>query len=202
MIRSGSTDSARVNAQSPRPTSSKVSPPLIGLIFGISTAIPMYLWQSSIESAIATFLIAGYIAFVGLASHNDIAHLAQHRSQLRLMSCNRLSRRVKRLALMPGFWWNVCFGGGIVTGSLWYAGLQDPGALAQVGGAWFAIAVCLNYGASMLHPTTRCRHCGYQLVGQLAASPGAPRVRCPECGRKATLADMGVHVGQSMRRAA
>ena len=53
--------------------------------------------------------------------------------------------RIARMLLDPGFWWSILFGTATITGSAWYAGLQDPTILIGVGCAWFLVAVMMNY---------------------------------------------------------
>ena len=47
---------------------------------------------------------------------------------------------------------------------------------------WSLVSVLLNFGLTILSPTTRCRRCNYQLLAHLDSEPGEQIVQCPECG--------------------
>jgi len=79
----------------------------------------------------------------------------------------------------------------MVTGSVWYAGIREVVTLAGVAAAWLFIAVSLNYGLTLLHPTTRCRKCAYNLASQIAIDDGKSYVKCPECGARWSRAQLG-----------
>jgi hypothetical protein len=155
---------------------------LIGAVLGLSAALPMYLWQSSAQVALAAFVIAGYTAWLWAATQRVAMEHAHLRDSLRRLSVNQPGPRIVRLVRDAGFWWSVVFGCSTVTGGVWYAGLRDAELLGAIGAMWGLIAVCMNYSLTLLHPTTRCRRCRYQLVAHL--DPGDPhqRIICPECG--------------------
>jgi hypothetical protein len=153
-----------------------------GLVLGLSAALPMYLWQSNVQMSIAAFVIAGYTAWLWAATHRVAMEHHHERDAVRSLSINRPARRLGRLLQDVGFWWSVAFGCATVTGSVWYAGLREPNLLAAIGGVWGLIAVSMNYSLTLLHPTTRCRRCHYQLVAHLDPEDPLQRVICPECG--------------------
>ena len=162
--------------------------PIIGLIVGISAALPMYLWQSRVQVAVASFVMFGYTGWLWASTRLTDVFDPSMRSTLRRMEVNRLWRRTGRLMLDPGFWWSVLFGGAMMAGSLWYVGLKDPHLMTQLIAAWLMIATCLNFGLTLHHPTTRCRRCGYQLLSHMnRVGPHDPIV-CPECGATWTAA--------------
>lgn len=181
------------------------SPSLVALVLGLSAAVPMYLWQGSAPAAIATLMIVGYTGWLWAATARSVASDVDQRAQLRLLSINHPTLRVTRMILDPAFWWSLVFGAAMVAGSLWYVGLRDHMTIGLLAGAWSLIAVCLSYGMSLRCPTTRCRSCGYQLIGQLASEPTSERVRCPECGMRWSRKDLGIEVAREIpnyRRAA
>jgi ribosomal protein L40E len=100
------------------------------------------------------------------------------------MAANSTARRIRRMLADPRFWWSVLFGAGTITVSLWYAGLRQEPILALLGGAWCMIAVCMNYGATLIPPSSRCRRCGYDLISQIHICAADGRITCPECGSR------------------
>lgn len=168
-----------------------LSPSLVGLVLGVCAALPMYLWQGNPQIAAACFIIVGYTACLWTHAHNHGVMEGLRSAELRLLPVNRVERRVIRMLLDPGFWWTVMFGCAIVTGSVWYAGLRDTLVVAGVGGVWAIIAIALSYGLTVIHPVTRCRRCGHDLSGQLAADASQRTITCPECGAKWSRAQLG-----------
>ncbi|MCL4209367.1 MAG: hypothetical protein HRU76_14290 [Phycisphaeraceae bacterium] len=184
-----------------------LSPSLVGLVLGVSAAIPLYLWQGSPQIAIASFVIVGYTGWLWAHSFNHAALASTLSRELRSMSINRHSRRVGRMLLDPGFWWTMLFGGLMVSGSVWYAGVRDPAVVTAVAASWGFIALCMSYGYTLVHPTSNCRRCGYDLRGQLASDPEAGVVRCPECSAKwsrwqVVAQDQAPSIVRTVRRAA
>jgi len=109
-----------------------LSPSLVGLIIGACGALPMYLWQMSIQAAVACFIIAGYTAWSWAHVHNQSIMRGLLNGELRSLAINRPARRAGRLVVDPGFWWTLVFGGIMVTGSVWYAGIREVVTLAGV----------------------------------------------------------------------
>lgn len=155
---------------------------LVGVFIGMSSALPMYLWQSNAEMAIASFIIATYITWMIVATRVEMAESISTRHHLYTLPCNRSWKRLWRMLLDFGFWWSLMFGVATITGALWYAGLQDTAILTGTGIIWGCLAVLLNFGLTLLHPTTNCRRCGYQLAAHLDPNDVNQIVRCPECG--------------------
>lgn len=184
-----------------------LSPSLVGLVLGVCAAIPLYLWQGSPQIAIASFVIVGYTGWLWAHAFNHASLASTLGGELRSLSINSHSRRVVRLLLDPGFWWSMLFGGIMVSGSVWYAGVREAMVISAVAVSWGFIALCLSYGYTLIHPTSNCRRCGYDLRGQLAADQLARVVQCPECGAKWSRWQVMTHepaprVSKSLRRAA
>jgi len=150
----------------------------------------MYFWQKNIELTVATFVIAGYTASLWLHLTATARRFADHYRQLKMMEINRSSMRVRRLFADFGFWWSLTFGLAVIGGAAWYGGLHHLQTLAGIEFCWAVVTVILNYEVTVLEPTTRCRHCGYQLIAHLDPSDAAQRVRCPECGRTWSKSDL------------
>lgn len=163
---------------------------LVGMIVGVNAALPIYLWQASVEVAIAAFVIVGYTAWLWAAAHDAVAETESTRGHLRQFSANAPWRRVGRLLRDPGFWWSVIFGSATVTGGVWYAGIRETATLCGIGIVWALIAASLNYGLTLAHPTTRCRRCKYQLAGHLVTVDPGLRIICPECGTRWTREEL------------
>lgn len=159
---------------------------LVGLIVGVNAALPIYLWQASVQVAIAAFVIVGYTAWLWAAAHDAVNETELRREELRKLSANSAMKRVGRLMRDPGFWWSMVFGSATVTGGVWYAGIRDMGTLVGIGAVWAVIAASLNYGLTLNQPTTRCRRCQYQLSGHLDGLHLAQTIICPECGARWT----------------
>lgn len=179
------------------------SPSLIALVLGLSAGLPMYLWQG-LTPAVSTLMIVGYTGWLWAATARHFDGDGSLRANLRLLPINAPHRRVRRMLFDAAFWWSLIFGATMVAGSLWYVGMHDEMTIVLLAAAWSLIAVCLSYGTSILQPTTRCRACGYQLIGQLHAT-NDDRVRCPECGRRWSRRDLGIEVTKAparIRRAA
>jgi hypothetical protein len=161
-------------------------PALIGLICGVSAALPMYAWQGHIPQAAAVFVIAGYTAWLAAGARGDVETQARARSFLRTLPINTSWRRLGRMVADPAFWWTLLFGNATVAGSVWFAGMRAGEVMVGIAAAWTLTAVCLSYGLTLLGPTTRCRRCGYQLAAHLDPSEPQQEVMCPECGRSWT----------------
>lgn len=168
-----------------------LSPLLVGLILGASVALPMYLWQSNFQIAVACFVIAGYTAFLWTQSHNHIAMTALLYGELRKLQLNSMPRRIFRMLVDLGFWWTIIVGGAIVTSTVWWAGVTQPITLGGVFGAWCFIGTCLSFGLTLMHPAAGCRRCGYDLSGHLIAEPESTVIRCPECSARWSRSQLG-----------
>lgn len=156
---------------------------VIGIFIGANAALPMYLWQSNAEMAIACFVIVGYSAWMIAATRVEIAENHSMRQYLCRIPVNKPFRRVLRMLADPGFWWSLTFGSATITGAVWYAGFRNIKILIVAGIMWGLLSVLLNFGLTLLHPTTRCRRCKYELAAHLDSKDPNQTVRCPECGR-------------------
>lgn len=163
---------------------------LLGLCFGLAAGGGMYAWQRSTEIAVATALIAGYTAGLWFHLSASIALLNEHYRLLKTMSINRPARRAARLTRDFGFWWSLLFGMTVMASGAWIGGLRDWRLIAWIDLCWALTTVILNYEVTVLQPTTRCRACGYQLLGLLDAGDPLQVVRCPECGTKWSKSDL------------
>lgn len=155
---------------------------LVGVFIGMSAALPLYLWQSNAEMAIASFIIAAYVTWMIVVTRVEMAESISTRHYLYTLPCNRPWQRLWRMFMDFGFWWSLMFGGATITGALWYAGLQNTVILSCTGVIWGGLAMLLNFGLTLLHPSTNCRRCGYQLASHLDPNDSKQIVRCPECG--------------------
>lgn len=165
---------------------------LLGLFAGANAALPMYLWQSNAQLAVACLIVVGYTVWLWAATAGEIASNMHMRQDLRLLPMNSCPRRIGRMVADGGFWWSICFGCTIVSGSAWYVGITRPDTLIGIGAAWSLVAVLLNYGLTLEHPTTRCRRCFYQLRSHFDRAAQHEKVRCPECGAHWSRADLGL----------
>ena len=156
----------------------------LGAFIGANAALPMYLWQSNTQMAVAIFIIAGYTSWMVAATWQEIVDNYTVRQELHTLPVNRIGRRLVRMIADAGFWWSIIFGGATVTGAVWYAGFQQMTVLIATGVLWSLIAVLLNYGLTLVQPTSCCRKCGYQLISQMDPSNPDEVVRCPECGTR------------------
>lgn len=159
----------------------------------------MYVWQNSVELSVATFMIAGYTASLWLHLSATARRYGSHYEQLKLMEINRHSLRIRRLLSDFAFWWSLAFGLAVIGGAAWYGGLRSLTTIGWIEVCWAVVTLMLNFEVTVLEPTTRCRHCGYQLIGQLDPSDATQRVRCPECGKTWSKSDLclilpGYHV--------
>jgi len=168
----------------------RMAAPLTGVVVGGAAALGMQLWVGASQISIATFIMVSYMAgmlvVVRRASHLD-AGLVDH---LRTLPINSAGRRVRRMIADRQFWLSLVIGGALLTGAAWYGGLREPRTLTLVGAAWALLDVLLGYDLTLLHPTTRCRRCGYQLMPMLDPADLAQKVRCPECGVVWAKADL------------
>lgn len=159
----------------------------------------MYAWQSSIELSVSTFMIAGYTASLWLHLSATARRYGSHYHHLKQMEINRISLRIRRMLTDFAFWWSLMFGLAVIGGAAWYGGLRSTTTIGWIELCWALVTLFLNFEVTVLEPTTRCRHCGYQLIGQLDPSDAAQRVRCPECGKTWSKSDLclippGYHV--------
>ena len=163
---------------------------LAGLTIGLSASVILYFWQSSINLSVAAFVIVAHTVTVALHFHGAAMLDVHLRREMSVMRINHFDRRVGRMLADPYFWWSLVFGTGSITLACWFAGLRNPTVLTLIGCAWGGIAVILGYDVTLLYPTTRCRACGYQLIGLLDQSNPGQRLTCPECGRRWTKAQL------------
>ena len=154
----------------------------LGAFIGMNAALPMYLWQSNTQIAVACFIIVGYTSWLVSATWSDIVASYALRTNVDGLPVNRTPRRLRRMLLDAGFWWSLMFGGATVTGSVWYAGFRQTSVLVTAGVIWAMVAFLLNYGLTLLTPTTRCRRCGYQLAPHMDPARSEQVLVCPECG--------------------
>jgi len=163
---------------------------VIGLVVGLSAALPMYLWRSDPKLAVAGFVIFGYTAWLWAATRVSVSADRSAQAAVALLPINRWWRRLGRLLASAEYWWSLMFGCATVTGSLWYAGLKASATLSGIAGVWCVIALCLNFSLTLAYPTTRCRRCGYQLAGHLRFDEPDQVVKCSECGSTWTKAQL------------
>ncbi|MCK4872643.1 MAG: hypothetical protein KAS72_07950 [Phycisphaerales bacterium] len=168
------------------PTSGRHIRTASGLVVGLSAALLLYLWQANIQLAIATFVIVTHAATVAVHCHNAAMIDVRLRRELSQMHVNAPHLRLARMVIDLYFWWSMCFGIGSIMVACWFAGLRLPSVLVLIAIAWAIISVMLGYGTTLLYPTTRCRICGYQLIGQLDQTNPDQRLTCPECGHRWT----------------
>lgn len=162
----------------------------LGAFVGMNAALPMYLWQSNAEIAVACFIIVGYTSWLVAATWSEISDNYRAEHDLYRLPINGTGRRIVRMLLDPGFWWSLLFGGAIVTGAVWYAEFRQPVVLATTGAIWCLIAFLLNYGLTLAHPTTHCRRCGYQLSSHMDPAKPGQTLQCPECGSVWTKSEL------------
>jgi len=172
---------------------------MLGVLVGGSAGLPLYLWQGDAPTAIACMIVVGYTIWLWAATAEAAADYRHLCSELRELPFNCWWRRLGRMLGDWGFWWSTMFGCATITGSAWYVGLQDWMILAAIGVGWAAVAVALNYGLTLLHPTTRCRRCFYQLSAHLDPDDVHQRVICPECGAKWNKIELGLAAPQRRR---
>lgn len=156
----------------------------MGVFIGANAALPMYLWQSNAQVAVACFVIVMYTSWLVAATWREVTDNYTVKLELHMLPVNRLDRRLLRMLLDPGFWWSLIFGGASITGAVWYAGFQQTLFLTVAGLIWSLIAFLLNFGLTLVQPTTCCRRCGYNLVSHLDPKNAGQVIRCPECGTK------------------
>lgn len=172
----------------------------LGLLVGGSTALPLYLWQRDTSTAVACMIVVGYTVWLWAATTEAAADYRHMCSELRDLPFNCWWRRLGRMAGDWGFWWSTLFGCATITGSAWYVGLQDWFVLGLIGAGWGLVAVSLNYGLTLLHPTTRCRRCYYQLSAHLDPADPHQRVTCPECGARWNKIELGLATPQRRKK--
>ena len=169
-----------------------LSPSLVGLVIGLSSAFLVYLWQWNVEISAATFVILGYTAWLWTHAHNHSVMRGVLTAELRALPLNALPRRTRRMLLDPGFWWNVIFGGTLVTGSIWYAGLKEIMPMFGLAAAWLMVAASLRFGLTLVRPSELCHRCGYDLRGHLASVFDVNQVIvCPECSARWSRSQLG-----------
>ncbi len=160
------------------------------VVIGIVAGGGLYLWQGNLNLAVAAFVIVAHAANVFIHFHRAALLDVRMRRELGEMQINTTGRRVLRLFGDPYFWWSLCFGVATIDIACWFAGLHDPSKLGLIGVAWGIVAVMLGYDVTLLYPTTRCRQCGYQLIGLLDHTDPTQALTCPECGRTWTKAQL------------
>lgn len=156
----------------------------MGVFIGANAALPMYLWQSNAQVAVACFVIVMYTSWLVAATWREIVVNYTVKQELHMLPINRVDRRLLRMLLDPGFWWSLIFGGATITGAVWYAGFQQMMFLTVAGVMWSLIAFLLNFGLTLMQPTTCCRRCGYSLVSHMDSKNSEQVICCPECGTK------------------
>ena len=174
---------------------------LLGTIIGGSAALPLYLWQHEATVAIACWIVVGYTAWLWAATAGAVSDYRHRCEDLSLMPFNSRCRRIIRMFSDVGYWWSTLFGCATVTGSAWYVGMQHPVALFGIGAGWCCVSSFLNYGLTLLHPTTRCRRCFYELAAHLDAEPAHQRVQCPECGARWSRSELGLETPEDVTKA-
>lgn len=155
---------------------------ILGVTIGLITAVAVHWWQGSTEVAVASCMIMGYTSAIWLRLRLGSRGSAELKRHLRTLPSNATPFRVRRLFADGEFWSALCFGVVLVGAAAWHGGLRDPATLASILAAWALITIVLDYDLTLLEPTTRCRRCQYQLVGQLDVDDPDQVVRCPECG--------------------
>jgi hypothetical protein len=155
----------------------------VSVVIGITAGGGLYLWQGNPHLAIAAFVIVAHAATVIVHCHRAALHDVHLRRELVDMQINAGFRRFLRLIADPYFWWSLFFGIATIDIACWFAGLHDPLKLGLIAVAWGIISVMLGYDVTLLYPTTRCRGCGYQLIGLLDETDPRQSLTCPECGR-------------------
>ncbi len=171
--------------------------PVAVLLAGL-VAVAMHLGPAARAEVIAAaFVIVGYSTWMGLSSWRDACEDVTWRRYLASLPANRPAARVRRLAREPRFWWSLLAGAALVTIGVWRAGVEQPVILTALGIGWSAVAGVLNYELTLLHPTTRCRDCHYELAGHLDASRPEQKITCPECGRLWRKSDLCLVAAES-----
>lgn len=160
------------------------SPGLLAVAVAAAVALLLHFGaEARVEVVAAGFIIIGYTVWTALATWRDVRLNAAWRQYVSTLPANRPRRRVARLMRDGGFWRSLVSGTALVVTGVWYAGVEQPALLAALGGGWSMLAGGLNYELTLLHPTTRCRDCQYDLTGHLDPDQPDQRVTCPECGR-------------------
>jgi len=165
-------------------------PVLMGGIWGLIAAILMYWWQGVAHLSISTFVVISWTGgfWLYMKSSNRLAQ--EFYDYLRSLPINRPRLRIRRLVRDGAVHWSTLIGLGLMGFSCWYAGLREPISIAGVEVGWIVMALTLNFQLTLMEPTTRCRLCGYQLIGQLSADETSESVRCPECGTQWAKQDL------------
>ncbi len=164
--------------------------PLAGLLVGGGAGGAMQLWLGATHLSVATFIMCSYTAGILVIAHRAAKYDHVHRKLLSRLPINRPHRRIFRMLIDPLAWWSLAFGLSCVVGAAWWGGISDPSRLGLVALAWFMVNVLLSYELTLLHPTTRCRKCDYQLVSLLDPTDRTQIVKCPECGSQWSKADL------------
>ncbi len=164
----------------------------LGVFAGVNAALPMYLWQSNMQLAMACFIVVGYTVWLWAATAGQMAMDFQIRHYLMSLPMNAWHRRLGRMLAAGGFWWSLLFGCAIVTGSAWYVDIRTGDLVGGIAAGWAMVAILLNYGLTLECPSTRCRKCHYQLAPHFDIAGVGQRVRCPECGSRWSKVDLGL----------
>jgi len=154
----------------------------IGLLAGGSAGAAMHVWLGATQITVATFVMVGYMAGALTLVRRVWRFDSQSLEQLRSLEINRPTQRLRRLVADRQFWLSTGIGVACLGGAAWYGGLREPRMIALVAAAWTLLDVLLSYDLTVLHPTTRCRRCHYQLMPFLNPADPHQRVRCTECG--------------------
>ena len=172
---------------------------LLGVIIGGSAALPLYLWQHETAVAIACWIVVGYTTWLWAATAEAVSDYRHRCEDLSVMPFNNRLRRLRRMFGDVGYWWSTLFGCATVTGSAWYVGIQNPITLGGIGAGWCCVSSFLNYGLTLLHPTTRCRRCFYQLAAHLERAESKQKVQCPECGARWSKIELGLELPKAAK---
>lgn len=166
----------------------------LGAFVGGNAALPMYLWQHTTSVAIACWIVVGYTVWLWAATAEAVSDYRHQCGELRALPFNGWSMRATRMFGDVGYWWSTLFGCATITGSAWYVGINDPVMLTLIGAGWCLVSTTLNWSLTLLHPTTRCRRCYYQLAAHIESMHGHDQIICPECGAHWTKEQLGIGV--------
>ncbi|MEC9372229.1 MAG: hypothetical protein VYC34_00220 [Planctomycetota bacterium] len=161
---------------------SRAFAPIGAMVVGAAAGFGMQVWLGATHLSVAAFVMSAYAAGVFLIAQRDAALDGELQQHVRRAAINRTRRRLFRLVRDPLSWWSLAFGLGCLLGASWLGGIRGVVTLGLIGLAWSLVNFLLSYELTVLHPTTRCRKCFYQLIGILNPAEPEQRVRCPECG--------------------